>query len=366
MERALLLAISAIAALLTLAAPATAGHVQCGDTITGSTKLDSDVVCPDGFRGEAAVTIGADDVVLNLGGHAIRASGGGQGIGHASQLRGSDIRNGTVEGFQVGVNLWGIDHSVRGLHIKAQQYGIVTDVGGVSDGSASCERRFPGSYCIARNLVETGPGGVGIGVATADDAHVWKNTVRGPAGLGIVVAGDRSRTVLNTVATCAPFPWSQGVGIQVWNYMTRAVLALNTVTACDADMLGIDVKSMPAITNPADCRVNCGQGRGAEVRRNIVQGSASFTGTYGHGLFVSDPAAIVAGNTISGSAGSGIVVASEGYVDGGIVFGPNDTLIINNTANDNRLHGIYAPYGRDGGGNTATGNGGTNCVGVAC
>jgi hypothetical protein len=375
MKRALLLAISTVAVLFALTAPAAASHVRCGDTITESTTLDSDVLCPDDFGG-TAVWVAADDVVFNLAGHAVRSSVGGHGIAHQVPLRGVDIRNGTVEGFDVGVGLWGIDHAVRRLHIKARGYGIVTDVGGVSSGTAGCERRFSGSYCIERNQVETGLDGVGIALGTTDDAHIWGNTVRGPASVGIAVAGDRTRTVLNKVETCwtetRPGSWDspssapQGVGIQVWNYMTRAVVALNTVTPCSADTLGIEVVARPAQPAPWDCQVGCGQGRGAEVRRNVVQGASTFTGRYGHGLFVSDPAAIVAGNTTNDNAGSGIVVASEGYASELTAFGPNDTLIINNSTNRNRLHGVYAPYAHDGGGNTAAGNGDANCVGVAC
>jgi hypothetical protein len=362
MKRALLFGISAAAALWALAAPAGANHVQCGDTITASTTLDSDLVCPGG----TAVWIAADDVVFDLAGHAIRSSMGGQGIAYGDPLRGVDIRNGTVEGFDVGVNLWGIDHAVRRLHIKADAYGIVNDVAGASDGTAGCERRFAGSYCIERNVIETGPDGLGIALGTTDGAHVWGNTVRGPASVGIAVAGDRTRTVLNRVETCLPSTASQGVGIQVWNYMTRAVVALNTVMQCDADAVGIEVVAMPPRPAPWDCQADCGQGRGAEVRRNVVQGSSTTPGTHGHGLFISDPAAIVAGNTTNANAGSGIVVASEGYSSELTAFGPNHSLIINNTANGNRQSGIYAPYGRDGDGNTAAGNGDTDCVGVAC
>jgi hypothetical protein len=148
--------------------------------------------------------------------------------------------------------------------------------------------------------------------------------------------------------------------------MTRAVVALNTVMRCDGDTVGIEVVARGAIPAPWDCQVDCGQGRGGEVRRNVVQGSSTAAGRHGQGLFVSDPAAIVAGNTTNGNAGSGIVVASEGYSSELTAFGPNHTVIINNTANGNRQSGIYAPYGRDGGGNTAAGNGDTNCVGVAC
>ncbi len=57
----------AIAALL--AAPS-ASAIQCGDTIDQSTTLTADVVCPDAFAG-AAITIGADNVVLDGGGKKI-------------------------------------------------------------------------------------------------------------------------------------------------------------------------------------------------------------------------------------------------------------------------------------------------------
>ena len=382
MKRALLLGISAVAALFALTAPASATHVQCGDTITESTTLDSDVLCPDDFGG-TAVWIAADQVVFNLAGHAIRQgpsrTGSGVGIEHQSPFRGSDIKNGTVEGFAVGVNLRGIDHAVRRLHIKARAYGIASDYEGfLSSEKTGCERSFPGSYCVQRNLVEVGLDGVGIAMDSSPGAgaHVWGNTVRGPASVGIIVTGDHTRTVLNKVETCwteartgswsSPSTAPQGVGIQVWDYMTRAVVALNTVTPCSADTVGIEVVALPARAVPWDCRVDCGQGRGAQVRRNIVQGGSTFTGRYGHGLFVSDPDAIVAGNTANDNAGTGIVVASQGYPSELTVFGPNNTLIINNTTNRNRLFGIYAGHGRDGGGNTAEGNGDSNCVGVAC
>jgi hypothetical protein len=178
-----------------------------------------------------------------------------------------------------------------------------------------------------------------------------------------VVTGDRTRTVLNRVEICYPHPGSpQGIGIQVLNYVTNAVVALNTVAPCPGGPLGIDVV---AYQPQPDCGLYCTPGRGARVRRNVVQASSSFDGTYGHGLFVADPEAIVAGNTANANAGSGIVVASGGY-ESEPIFGASTTLVAHNTAHDNRGFGIYAPNVRDGGANTATGNGTADCVGVEC
>ncbi|MEV7013126.1 right-handed parallel beta-helix repeat-containing protein [Streptosporangium sp. NPDC051022] len=69
--------------------------VGCGDVLTSSVTLTADLSCPgDGL------TVGADDVTVNLGGHTL--SGGGTGfstgvsvIGH----KGVTVRNGTVTGF---------------------------------------------------------------------------------------------------------------------------------------------------------------------------------------------------------------------------------------------------------------------------
>ena len=90
-------------------AAAEASHVQCGDVITQSTKLDSDLLnCPgDG------VVIGADDVTLDLNGHVIDGDGtethgcagnefcdvGVVSAGHD----GTAVRDGSIRGFAVGV-----------------------------------------------------------------------------------------------------------------------------------------------------------------------------------------------------------------------------------------------------------------------
>jgi hypothetical protein len=49
------------------AASAAASHVGCGDTITVSTTLDSDLVeCPG-----SGIIVGADKITLDLNGHTV-------------------------------------------------------------------------------------------------------------------------------------------------------------------------------------------------------------------------------------------------------------------------------------------------------
>src|ERR671914_465394 len=89
-------------------------HVECGDVITESTRVLNDLSCE---LGEAptgdALTIAANDVVLDLGGHTIdgpdflllgqeeNLAAGVRNIGHENVV----IRNGTVQEFGAGVSL---------------------------------------------------------------------------------------------------------------------------------------------------------------------------------------------------------------------------------------------------------------------
>ncbi len=86
------------------AGPASAAHVTCGQTILVSTTLDSDVgPCADGL------TIGANNVTLNLNGFTLRGTpGSGEGPGVlVSNRTGVTVTNGTVTDFDTGVAIEG-------------------------------------------------------------------------------------------------------------------------------------------------------------------------------------------------------------------------------------------------------------------
>lgn len=82
------------------AGPASAAHVACGQTITVSTTLDSNVgPCATGL------VIGADNVTLDLNGFTIRgtpATGEGPGVDVTGRTR-VTVRNGTITDFDAGV-----------------------------------------------------------------------------------------------------------------------------------------------------------------------------------------------------------------------------------------------------------------------
>ena len=100
------LAIAALGCLWLLPATASAAHVQCGDTITQVTVLDSDVVCT--AQDPVGLVIGANDVELGLKGYTIRGAGaaGTDGIADDGTARsGVTIRTGSITGFEDGVDL---------------------------------------------------------------------------------------------------------------------------------------------------------------------------------------------------------------------------------------------------------------------
>src|SRR6185503_3867209 len=92
-----------LAALWSAAPVAHASHVACGDTITQSTTLDSDLVdCSDGL------VIGADGITLDLGGHTIAARSVPPdpfidviGIDNSAAHDGVTVRNGCLLGWDL-------------------------------------------------------------------------------------------------------------------------------------------------------------------------------------------------------------------------------------------------------------------------
>jgi parallel beta-helix repeat protein len=83
-----------------------ASAVGCGDTISSSTTLTSDVTgCTDD-----GIIIGADDIVLDCAGHRISGSGTADGIS-LTDRSGVTIKNCVVSGFERGIHLMGSSSS---------------------------------------------------------------------------------------------------------------------------------------------------------------------------------------------------------------------------------------------------------------
>ena len=117
--------------------------VACGETITEDTRLGADLVCPQGSP--LAITIGASNITLDLGGHTITGYPPATGV-FALNIDGLLIRNGTIDGFEDGIFIIGTrrvsfenltvknqsvfdpDHQIFGIHIDGSHDVVVKRV----------------------------------------------------------------------------------------------------------------------------------------------------------------------------------------------------------------------------------------------
>ena len=115
------------AGLVVGAGPASAAHVTCGQTITASATLDSNVgPCSTGL------VIGADNVTLDLNGFTLSgtaATGEGPGVDVTGRT-GVTVRNGTITQFDAGVAITGgSGNTVTSLTLLDNRGTTATDFG---------------------------------------------------------------------------------------------------------------------------------------------------------------------------------------------------------------------------------------------
>jgi len=157
--RVIAIAFAAVVASSLLASFVALGHHQpsssdlCGATITEDLKLDHDLVCTG-----QGITLGADDIEIELKGHTISGPGNVFGISVGIRVDGrSDVEitgPGTVRGFFTGVAIVGSnDVSVEKIDI-------------VGNGRI---------------------GGEGVRVASSSDVEIEKSRISGNRGEGIEI-----------------------------------------------------------------------------------------------------------------------------------------------------------------------------------
>jgi parallel beta-helix repeat protein len=225
-------AVALVAVLGLSAGQASANHVQCGDTITQDTTLDSDLIgCPgDG------IVIGADGVTLDLNGHTVSGRPptgtywGIVSIGHA----GVTIKNGTVKDFDYGIEIYGASRShvlgvdVHGLH-RGEAIGLFSSHDSVVEDNVAhgiclgihligadrnvIRRNEASGFCLAidlrqgsdDNIVEghsllSGSGIASIRVLDGSGNVIRRNVVAHDDFGGILISGDRTLVEGNTVS----------------------------------------------------------------------------------------------------------------------------------------------------------------------
>jgi nitrous oxidase accessory protein NosD len=380
MRTPLVVLLLAVGGYLVLGAgQASASHVSCGDTITASTTLDSDLVnCPGN-----GIVIGADGITLDLNGHTIDGDEpeecnevcdfGVANFEHADVT----IKGGSVREFALALIVGGAPNN-RLVHLSLTRStfsgalifespgarferntvvanGLNTDQAGVGVFSSPDSR-------IARNEISDN-GDIGVFGLEADDIVFERNVLSGhPEAAfliegsrnvftrnrltrnaeGITVGGDENVITRNHVSDVPLSEEGGGLGIFVAaghdNLVTRNVVVR-------AARVGIQVSLLPDELEGGLPAVN------TVVRHNVLRGNRD-------GIFVLETAQ----NTL---IQDNLALASED--DGIDVDSPLTTLTGNHALHNGDL-GIEAVFGvSDGGGNKAHGNGNpAQCTNVAC
>jgi parallel beta-helix repeat protein len=396
--RALGAASVAVAVSLAAGSSAAAAGPVCGDTISSSTTLRSDLRdCP----GDGLV-IGADDITLNLNGHMIDgdAVSGGDNVGvRVDGHQGVVIRHGTVQEFDHAVRLTGSSHN-QVVHLVATRNGDV-DVGRAILVDSGSDQNL-----IARNDA-SGNGRSGIAVLDSHNNVVaFNRTARnGVAGMGIF-GGSENRVIANVVSDNADN------GIAWGNGTTGGVVARNRISGNPGGGLGIEgdganvlhnrliangdnfivfgnhnlVRANLAKDASAGFGVSVEGGTGNVVTANIVLGAARDgirVDTFAPDDFPTTDT-VIRRNLVRGVGVDGISVGTETTnpvintriehnrvsrsTDDGIDVLRAETVLLGNLANHNGDLGISATPGTiDAGGNRAHRNGNpAQCVGVVC
>jgi nitrous oxidase accessory protein NosD len=380
MRTPLVVLLLAVGGYLVLGAgQASASHVSCGDTITASTTLDSDLVnCPGN-----GIVVGADGITLDLNGHTIDGDEpeecnevcdfGVANFDHADVT----IEGGSVREFALALIVGGAPNN-RLVHLSLTRStfsgalifespgarferntvvanGLNTDQAGVGVFSSPDSR-------IARNEISDN-GDIGVFGLEADDIVFERNVLSGhPEAAfliegsrnvftrnrltrnaeGITVGGDENVITRNHVSDVPLSEEGGGLGIFVAaghdNLVTRNVVVR-------AARVGIQVSLLPDELEGGPPAVN------TVVRHNVLRGNRD-------GIFVLETAQ----NTL---IQDNLALASED--DGIDVDSPLTTLTGNHALHNGDL-GIEAVFGvSDGGGNKAHGNGNpAQCTNVAC
>lgn len=239
--------------------PANASHVSCGDLITEDTKLDSDLSCD---IAEPRLTIAADGVTLDLGGHSISVYGGVGVLNDGHD--GVTIRDGSIGGvFGTPILIRHADGN-RLERLSAGGGGLPGLVLDDSDENRVARSSFGAEFGGVtltngsdRNVIERNrlaPGlGPGISVSDSDNNLIRRNLFNTGLSAALDIRGGSD----NTTVTRNEFPASSSPreGILVRAETTNTLLVRNQVSGGFVNGIRVDSPSTTLTRNSSNDNV---------------------------------------------------------------------------------------------------------------
>jgi hypothetical protein len=174
----------------------------------------------------SAISVLANDVVIDFNGHTLENFAGAAGQGWAvtgRNLKHVTLRNGTIRGFAIGVNLENLSGESTGHLVEHL----------VLDRNAQAGLLIDGGSTVIRNnrVMHTGPASFAYGIfATGTGTQVIDNVVTetveaaGGIAVGITAYQSRGGVVERNVVSNFSFGPSQSVGIEVTHAGNVAVV----------------------------------------------------------------------------------------------------------------------------------------------
>lgn len=348
--------------------------VRCGDTITTSTRLTSDLACP-GTEAPALRVVGTG-VVLDLGGHTVRRTGPATGLSEGIVvLADSTVRNGTIRGFDLGYVLDADAEHFPG-HVRLSQLTFIGNTAAVYNRSGSATFTITDSHFL----------GNGLGLGSEQDASDGTFEVRTALFLGNRLALSanlhdvdvrRSTFSFNELVVWCPYgsisftsSWivqnaavgRLPIGEFGYGFCSRVSFKDTVITRNDS----LAPTAQP-VWEPFDFELRgswiADNDSGLEVRTRTADVQSNTWVGNGGGLVLADLPEYVP-PPLSGTIRGNRFLYNQG--DGLRVRVPSDLAVSSNVAIGNTGWGIYAPGVTDGGGNIARGNRAGNCTGVVC
>ncbi|REH32511.1 NosD domain-containing protein [Kutzneria buriramensis] len=348
--------------------------VQCGDTVTASIQLDSDLNCTG-----AALTIAASGVTVDLGGHTVVGTTSGISAQNQTDVT---IVNGTVGG---GISLIGVKPSaftnlrVDSLTLKLGTRVVATD-SVIQNGNINLQ----GDLSLVRSSM--------IGVHTRAMSSGITMTDSTVTDSGFSTNGVGFTLTRNTLTRTVIGEDESGNQVAIDNKFIQSHLDVLLVNS-------LDIENNQFTGPGSGLAVDDSIFRASTVKGNVFDGArvgiAINTANFGridniaitHNVFFNNSAAGILLEAPKGDGAHGVAIsdnvfasngkASNGFVDrhgvpvdDGVhvdIPAGNQVTIGNNVTLDNADHGIEATPGTviDGGGNISVGDP-NGCVGVVC
>jgi len=290
------------AAAVAIAAPATSGAataLACGDVVTTDVTLSESLKdCSTGL------VAGADNITIDLNGHAIKGLGTDAGVGvEAVGRSGVTVKNGNIRNFAVGVRFQQTASStVADLNIRRTQSGIVV---------FGSEAETHSNQILGNRVTESE---TGISIFSAGATRVVGNKLIDLTGIGI--------SCRNTFSDDVHIEGNRSVGNQygILVFFCGAALVDNVASDNEFDGIVRDRANGQAVRNVANGNGGIGI-NSFDSHGEFVENVTNRNGS--HGLAIGDsigdhgPFHKVTRHVATHNGGLGIVTSLEGVLDGG-------------------------------------------------